>query len=63
MSIEKSAMGAALIRKCWDVQEEKWGKKDDYENESTDQTSCFDYYFDYQFHSNSSIHSTERRSV
>jgi hypothetical protein len=37
-------MGAALIRKCWDIQEEKWAGHDYIEQESTDYTDQSDYY-------------------
>ena len=43
-------MGAALIRKCWDVQEENWGNRDD---ESTDNISDSDYHSQYQADNNS----------
>jgi hypothetical protein len=53
-------MGAALIRKCWDVQEENWGTN---ENESTDNISDTDFHFQYQFKNNSNINSIQRQSI
>jgi hypothetical protein len=53
-------MGAALIRKCWDVQEENWGTNDD---ESTDNISEIDYHFENEFNNNSNINWTERQSI
>ncbi len=45
-------MGAALIRKCWDVQEEKWGGNDYCDNESNDFNSNYDYYYENQLKNN-----------
>jgi len=42
-------MGAALIRKCWDVQEEKWGGKDYYDYESNDYYYHYDYHYENQY--------------
>jgi len=49
-------MGAALVRKCWDVQEEKWGGHDYYDDQSIDDTSYYDYHYQNQSNNNSNIH-------
>lgn len=53
-------MGAALIRKCWDVQEEKWGGNDNYDYESTNNNSHSDCYYDNQYKYN---FITQRKSI
>ena len=38
-------MGAALIRKCWNVQEERWQTNDMRDTESTDYVSYIELFF------------------
>jgi hypothetical protein len=56
-------MGAALIRKCWDVQEERWGGEDQYDDQSVD----ISYQYDYNDKTDNKIcdhiNSTKRRSI
>jgi hypothetical protein len=52
-------MGAALIRKCWDVQEEKWSTNQQYEKDSTD----YNYQDDYYQNNQTKNPSTNRSSI
>jgi hypothetical protein len=56
-------MGGALIRKCWDVQEETWGGKDRFDYESTDYSHQCDYYHEHVFPNNSNIDFIQRQSI
>jgi hypothetical protein len=53
-------MGAALIRKCWDVEEEKWAGHDYYDNESIDDSSYWNYQYENQLKYNLNI---KRQSI
>ncbi len=56
-------MGAALIRKCWDVQEEKWGKKDSDDEQSNDDLSNIDQHFQNQSKNNFNNHFIRTQSI
>ncbi len=53
-------MGAALIRKCWDVQEEKWGGHD---RQSIDSVFQHDLFYQNQSINNSNIRYGQRKSI
>jgi hypothetical protein len=57
-------MGAALVRICWNVQEENSNKNDQYDYESTDNTHQYDYYYqENQLIKNSNIYFIQRQSL
>jgi hypothetical protein len=59
-------MGGALIRKCWDVQEETWGGQDRFDYESTDNSHQYGYhhyYHEHIFPNNSNIDFIQRQSI
>jgi hypothetical protein len=56
-------MGAALIRKCWDVQEEKWGKNDSDDEQSNDDLSNIDQHFQNQSKNNFNNHFIRTQSI